>query len=44
MKTIKNIRKRLKTVTQKQNMFLGCNTNLYNDADILFARIKRYAH
>ncbi len=44
MKTIQNIRKRLKIVTQKQNLFLGCTTNLYHNEDILFARIKRHAY
>ncbi len=44
MRTLRNIRKRLKTVTQKQNMFLDSTTNLYNYDETLFTGIKRYAH
>ncbi|MCX2762741.1 hypothetical protein [Aquimarina muelleri] len=44
MKTIQNIRKRLKTVTQKQNMFLDCTTNFYDNEDVLFKKIKPYAY
>ncbi len=42
MRTLRTIKKKLKTATQKRNAFLGRTINMYNYEDIILTKIGRY--